>query len=86
MANLLSISKFHRALNEDAKKDFLYLSIGESISIDVNSGIINGIIEEFIDEDLILKIGHKSVFAVNAKSILKINKNNRKKMEAEFKD
>jgi len=78
MLNVLSINKFQRALNDNAKADAINLSIGESVLIDVNNGIINGVIEDFIDEDVILKIGNKSTFAINAKSILKISIINRR--------
>ena len=78
MLNILSMNKFQRALNENAKEETVSLLIGESVSIDINNGIINGVIEEFIDEDVILKIGNKSTFAINAKSILKISKSRRR--------
>ena len=78
MLNVLSINKFQRALNDNAKADAINLSIGESVLIDVNNGIINGGIEDFIDEDVILKIGNKSTFSINAKSILKISIINRR--------
>lgn len=77
MDNILSFNKFHQALNEDVIVKNINLMIGESVSIDIKNGIINGVIEEFIDEDVILKIGNKSTFAITAKSILKISKNNR---------
>lgn len=81
MLNVLSLNKFQRALSENAKEEAVNLLIGESVSIDINNGIINGVIEEFIDEEVILKIGNKSTFAINAKSILKISKNNRSKID-----
>lgn len=73
MGNILLVNKFIAALSQENRANMNSAQIGSKVVIEANDNLlIVGSILEFIEEDLVLKIGIKSEFAITAKSVRKI--------------
>jgi hypothetical protein len=74
MGDVLFVNKFLKALSEDNRENVREIEVGKNVVLKaLDRSIINGTVDGFEEEDLILKIGSKSTFAINAKSIITIN-------------
>ena len=74
MGDVLFVNKFLKALSEDNRENVREIEVGKNVVLKAfDRSIINGIVDGFEEEDFILKIGSKSMFAINAKSIITIN-------------
>lgn len=83
MGDVLFVNKFLKALSEDNRENVREIEVGKNVVLKaLDRSIINGTVDGFEEEDLILKIGNKSSFAINAKSIVTINM----KMNTYFKN